>query len=159
LAGIAGFVLVYAVIKLAENILGDSIPYQFPEASSQNGGLAATTPGGILVLLLGLAAFAALTAIGEEIMFRGYIQTQIGQRYGEITGILFAALLFGLRHLPNDIFYARLWQATPEIWLSRQVQLYLAALIFGLTRHYGKSTISSSICHGLYLLAVLFGLG
>lgn len=92
-------------------------------------------------------------------MFRGLIQTQFGKQYGELFGLLSAALLFGLRHLPNDIFYARIWQASPQMWLSRQIQLYISALVFGLARHFSKSTYASVIAHGLYLFVILFGLG
>lgn len=92
-------------------------------------------------------------------MFRGWIQTQAGQRYGMWAGLLLSAVLFGLRHLPADLFYAGVWQATPRMWLSRLLQLYLGAVLFGLVRHFGKSTYASAIMHGLMFAVTLFGLG
>jgi membrane protease YdiL (CAAX protease family) len=92
-------------------------------------------------------------------MFRGWTQTQIGKRYGAWVGIVVGILLFGLRHLPADLFFARIWQATPQMWLSRQLQLYLVALGLGLARHFGKSTYASAIMHGLVFVVALFGLG
>jgi membrane protease YdiL (CAAX protease family) len=92
-------------------------------------------------------------------MFRGWIQTQAGKQYGPWIGLLLGAILFGLRHLPADLFYAQVWQATPQMWVSRQVQLYLVALGLGLARHYGKSTYASAIMHALVFIMALFGLG
>lgn len=74
-------------------------------------------------------------------------------------GLLLSVVLFGLRHLPADLFYAQVWQATPHMRLSRFLQLYIGGICFGLARHFGKSTFSSSIMHGLVFLVALFGLG
>lgn len=92
-------------------------------------------------------------------MFRGWIQTQVGERYGAWVGLGVGALLFGLRHLPADLFYGRVWEATPRMWSSRQAQLYLGALLLGLARHLGRSTYASAIMHGLIFVVALFGLG
>jgi membrane protease YdiL (CAAX protease family) len=100
-----------------------------------------------------------VTVAGEETMFRGFIQTQFGQRYGAAAGILLAAILFGLRHLPNDLFFSHIWQATPPMWLARLSQLYATAILLGLVRHIGKSTYASAIMHGLIYLTAIFGLG
>lgn len=113
----------------------------------------------VLGVLLGLLAFTVITVAAEETMFRGWIQTQVGERCGAWAGLGTGALLFGLRHLPADLFYARVWQATPQMWLSRQVQLYLAAGLLGLARYLGRSTYSSAIMHGLVLVTAVFGLG
>lgn len=107
-------------------------------------------------LLLLLVLFVGLTVAGEETMFRGFIQGQVSARHGAWAGVLAAALLFGLRHLPADLFYASAWRATPAMWLSRQLELYAAALALGLARHYGRSTWASALTHTLLLLQALF---
>ncbi len=160
LYGVLAFFLLYVLTSVVNNILGGGIPYNFPGDSGANGAIVINKPVDILkviAILLGLLVFIMITVIGEETMFRGLIQTQVGKRYGEITGLLAAALLFGLRHLPNDFYYAQIWEATPQIWLSRQIQLYLGALVFGLARLFGKSTYASAITHGLFFLIVIFG--
>jgi membrane protease YdiL (CAAX protease family) len=153
IAFLAVFLLLRAVVALA----GESIPYNLPGADGE--GIALHGLGEIIAVLLGLAVFVAFTAAGEETMFRGWIQTQLGERYGAWVGLLVGMVLFGLRHLPADLFYARAWQATPQMWLSRQLQLYLLALFLGLARHFGKSTYASAITHALVLIAALLGLG
>ena len=55
--------------------------------------------------------------------------------------------IFGLRHLPADIFYAGVWNAAPRMWLARQADLYPGAVLLGLARYYGKSTYASAVMH------------
>ncbi|RPJ23039.1 MAG: CPBP family intramembrane metalloprotease [Chloroflexi bacterium] len=161
LVGIVAFVFMYLAVRIVAGFLGESIPYNMPEVSGENNGIQINNASDLLKIagiLISLLIFVALTVIGEESMFRGLIQTQIGKHYGAWIGVLIGAVLFGLRHLPNDIYYAQVWQATPGMWISRQVQLYLGAVILGLSRYFGKSTYSSAITHGLYLCVALFSL-
>jgi membrane protease YdiL (CAAX protease family) len=161
LVGIIAFAFMYLAVRIVVNFLGESIPYNMPEASGENNGIQINSAVDLLKVsgvFISLLIFVALTVTAEESMFRGLIQTQIGKRYGVWIGVLVGALLFGLRHLPNDIYYAQIWQATPKMWISRQIQLYLGAVILGLARYFGKSTYSPAITHGLYLFVALFGL-
>lgn len=158
LSGVLAFGLFYVLANVIVTWVGPTIPYTLPGATGQ--GIAISEPLDILKalgILLGLLAFVILTVVGEETMFRGWIQTQAGKRYGAWIGLLVGALLFGLRHLPADLFYAQIWQATPQMWLSRQLQLYLMAICLGLARYVGKSTYASAITHGLVLVTALFG--
>lgn len=160
LAGIVAFLSFYVLLKVVVALTGGSIPYNLPGATGEGIPIRqASDILKILGLLLGLVAFVVVTVVGEETMFRGWIQTQTDKRYGAWVGLLTGAILFGLRHLPADLFYAQIWQATPQMWLSRQIQLYLVALGLGLARHFGKSTYSSAIMHGLVFVVALFGLG
>lgn len=159
-AGVLAFVSFYVLLKVIVWLVGGSIPYNLPGATGE--GIAINEPLDILRvlgMLLGLLAFVMITVAGEETMFRGWIQTQVGKRYGVWVGLLVSVVLFGLRHLPADLFYAQIWQATPQMWLSRQLQLYLVAICLGLSRHFGKSTYASVIMHGLVFVVALFGLG
>jgi membrane protease YdiL (CAAX protease family) len=157
LTGGIAFLVVFLLLRAVVALTGESIPYQLPGAGGE--GMALHGLGEIIAVLLGLAGFVTLTVAGEETMFRGWIQTQLGERYGVWIGLLAGMVLFGLRHLPADLFYARAWQATPQMWLSRQLQLYLLALFLGLARHFGKSTYASAIAHALILVVALLGLG
>lgn len=115
IAFLAAFLLMRAVVAL----VGESIPYHLPGTGGE--GIALHSLGEIIGVLLGLAAYVTLTVAGEETMFRGWIQTQLGLHYGAWVGLLAGMLLFGLRHLPADLFYARVWQTMPQMWLSRQL--------------------------------------
>jgi hypothetical protein len=48
---------------------------------------------------------------GEEIMFRGYLQSGFSQRFGPLAGLLVAALLFMLRHTPAEWTHSALKEA------------------------------------------------
>jgi membrane protease YdiL (CAAX protease family) len=160
LTGAVAFLAFYLLLNVAFALFGNSIPYHLP--GTNNSGMSINQASDVLKILaalLGLLAFATITIAAEETMFRGWIQTQVGQRYGMWIGLLLCALFFGLRHLPADMFYAQVWQATPQMWISRQVQLYLLAFCLGLARYFGKSTYASAITHALVFLVAFFGLG
>lgn len=147
--GVGAFALYLLLSSLLSRALGPGIPY----SKAGEGGAIAGWLG--LLALLGYVLFALLTAAGEETMFRGLIQTQVGRRYGAWAGLGLAALLFGLRHLPADIFYAQVWDATPAMWLARQADLYLGAVLLGLARHVGGSTAAPAIMHVLIFMSIL----
>lgn len=160
MSGLLTFGVYFVLVKAAVALLGPGIPYNVPEAAG--GGMAIEGPLDVLPILgvlLSLVAFVVITVAAEETMFRGWIQTQAAKRYGVRAGLLVGALFFGLRHLPADLFYAGIWEATPQMWLSRQVQLYLAAILLGLARQLGRSTYASAVMHGLVFVVALFGLG
>ena len=54
-------------------------------------------PPGLFALLLLFGALGAGT--GEELFFRGYMQTRLVQRWGRVAGILLTATIFGLFHM------------------------------------------------------------
>lgn len=147
--GAFGLVIYLVLSTSLSHVLGPSIPYNLPGQGGSISGLA-----GLLALLL-FIVFAVITVVGEETMFRGLIQTQTSQFYGIWVGILLTIVLFGLRHLPADLFYAHVWSATPRMWLARQVDLYLGAILLSLTRYLGRSTYASATMHFLIFMFIL----
>jgi len=147
--GAIAFAIYLILSTFLSNILGPSIPYNLPGQGGSISGLA-----GILALLL-FIVFVVIIVMSEETMFRGLIQTQTSQSYGVWAGVLLTVILFGLRHLPADIFYAHIWNATPRMWLARQVDLYLGAILFSLARYFGRSTYASATMHFLIFMLIL----
>jgi len=150
--GSSAFLLILLLSTATNFLTGPPIPYNLPGRSS----ISAHSLSGILGLISLLLIYVVLTSVGEETMFRGLLQGQLSRRFGVVPGILGAALLFGLRHLPADIFYAHAWSATTGMWISRELQLYGTGLLLGLARHFGRSTYASWITHVLLLGATLF---
>jgi membrane protease YdiL (CAAX protease family) len=147
--GVIAFVVYLILSTFLSLVLGPSIPYNLPGEGGSISGLA-----GLLALLL-FIVFVVITVAGEETMFRGLIQTQTSQFYGVAAGVLLTIVLFGLRHLPADLFYAYIWNATPRMWLARQVDLYLGAILFSLARYFGRSTYASATMHLLIFMLIL----
>ena len=142
--GVLGFCLSLVVFLGTQKLIGN--PVSAPGVNLSGHGERAA----LVVLLL------ILTAVAEETMFRGWIQTTLTQQYGVWVGIGVAALLFGLRHLPMDLYAGFSQQAPCSAWISRILQLYLGAVLFGVVRHWAKSTWASWIVHeGVLLLIVL----
>lgn len=155
LVGLLAFAVFLGVTSLVNLTIGSPIPYQLP---GREGGLSAHGLIPALGLLLLLLVYVVITTLGEENMFRGLIQTSLTSDYGAFTGILSAVVLFGLRHLPADLFYGLAWKAPPQMWLSREIQLYTGGLIYGLARYFGGSTYASWISH-LLTFGLVFTLG
>jgi membrane protease YdiL (CAAX protease family) len=142
----AGLMLFFAIAVVTQQLLGD--PLSTPGRAFRGPLEWALLPG----LLFGL------TAPAEETMFRGWIQTTLTAAFGGWAGIGGAALLFGLRHLPMDLYVGFAQPAPAAAWVSRLLQLYLGALVFGLVRHWAKSTWASWLMHeGVLVLIVALG--
>ncbi|MFW6249521.1 MAG: CPBP family intramembrane glutamic endopeptidase [Alkalispirochaetaceae bacterium] len=84
----------------------------------------------VVALLLGLAA-----GVGEELLFRGFLQEVLVRLVGLTPGILLGAVIFGLLHSVTP-FYA----------------LYAALLgcFLGLLYHLSGSLVAPIIAHSLY---------
>lgn len=39
--------------------------------------------------------------IGEEALFRGYLQSQLSETFNPVAGIIFSSIAFGAAHIPN----------------------------------------------------------
>ncbi len=90
--------------------------------------------------LLRLALLAGLAGVGEELLFRGFLQPALALPFGEAAGLVLAATIFGLVHwiTPFYALYAGVLGA------------YLGAL-FLLT----GGLIAPILCHGIYDLVAL----
>jgi len=144
--GLLGLVLALAAVPLINRLVGSS-PFPY------GGGVTLKLPRDWALVVLFLLLWVVST-LGEEVMFRGYIQTGLEQRYGAAVGLLGAALLWALRHTPADLYWG--WNAPANQWASRLMQLAVAALVFGWVRHRSQSTISTWIMHLLMWIAVVF---
>jgi membrane protease YdiL (CAAX protease family) len=151
--GLLGFGLIALSAPLVNRVVG-APPFAygggFGPITSAQGWMRAFA---LLALLL---ALWLVSTLGEEIMFRSYLQTGFGQRFGPLAGLLIAALLFALRHTPADLYWGR--GAPPQQWASRLLQLALAALVLGWVRHRSGSTIATWIAHLVLWIAVVFQL-
>ncbi len=96
-----------------------------------------------------------MPALGEETMFRGFLQTRLTAMYGAATGVLVPAVLFAIRHHPSDIYFGVVNHVPLAGWANRGIQLYLGAVIFGLVRHWARSTWASWGFHVMIILLIL----
>lgn len=67
--------------------------------------------------------------------------------------ILLPALLFGLRHLPLDLYEGHAGLAG---WSARLLELYGQALILGLTRRRTRSIAPTVVLHAVLWWLVIF---
>jgi membrane protease YdiL (CAAX protease family) len=78
----------------------------------------------------------------EEPIFRGFLQTGIGRRWGIWAAIVLQAALFSLLHPLNSLY-----------WI---VSIFTAGLVYGLLAHYSKSIWPAVLAHSLYNAGVLW---
>jgi membrane protease YdiL (CAAX protease family) len=104
---------------------------------------------------------------GEEVLFRGYIQTRLVERHGALWGILIGSIVFTLLHLlvsplsPVTIFSGViLWAAVGALYhWSRS--LYLVGMFHGAanillnTLHFEGSDAAGLIVHTIALLLII----
>jgi hypothetical protein len=67
------------------------------------------------VLALATAVVGLSPAFGEELMFRGYIQTRLGQRWPRVLAIFVTSLLFAVLHM--DVVQST-FALTMGLWLG-----------------------------------------
>lgn len=98
-----------------------------------------------------------LNPIGEEILFRGFIQTAVGQRFRPITGWLVNVILFGVIYLSlhgiwRDAggFHVRLVSAALAVFLMACV-----GGVFTLCRTFTESLWTAMFAHAAFNLALL----
>ena len=112
-------------------------------------GLMASLVGGSFGALSPATLFALLSSIiigfGEELVFRGYIQTRLTAQSGAIFGIAATAVLFAFSQFPVGYY----------CFLDVPLGLFYAAwrlstgLLFGYMFHRSQSIFPSTIFHGL----------
>ncbi len=93
--------------------------------------------------------------VGEEVFYRGYIQSRVDQAFGRPwrllgfefgVGLIVSSLLFGLVHALNtvDYFHGRF-----DFGFSMGLQSVVVGLFYGLIRSKTGSVIPGAIMHGL----------
>jgi membrane protease YdiL (CAAX protease family) len=148
----------YVAVTVVDRILGSSIPT-------------------IETALAGLTVFAVVRnfalwipmGFGEEVLFRGYIQTRLIERYRAVWGILIGSIVFTLLHLPFHqlspvtIFSGVILFAAVGALYHWSRSLYLVGMFHGVanillnTLPFEASEVGGLIVHVLALL--LIGLG
>ncbi len=93
LMGILSAVVLYGIFFLG-NLLA---PYIIPGAGTQVGGIYDLGTGTDRIYIFLLLCF--ITGPGEEIFWRGFLQENLMQRFGDIRGLVVGTLIYGGVHL------------------------------------------------------------
>ena len=96
----------------------------------------------IPVVAIGVSmALGAAAGLGEEMLFRGVLQGELGERFGDIAALTSSALIFGALHAVTPL-YALLAS--------------LASFYFGELYLQSQNLAVPIVCHGLYDVGALF---
>lgn len=100
------------------------------------------------LLLVGLT-IGALSALLEEIIWRGNFHYYLRKKYSIMQTAIIIASLWSSWHLPVAIFYKNYEFQFIGI-LSYLSLLFILSIILTYTREYGGSVISPAILHGMF---------
>lgn len=115
--------------------------------------------------ITGFIFYLFFLGLGEEILFRGYIQSRLNEVFGRPFkffgvpwgwGLVIASVIFGLMHMINigSLTIAGSWQLEP--WWG--LWTFFAGFISGFVREKTGSIVAPTILHGLpQALVSLFG--
>ncbi|NJC95399.1 MAG: CPBP family intramembrane metalloprotease [Anaerolineae bacterium] len=115
--------------------------------------------------LTGFIFYLFFLGLGEEILFRGYIQSRLNEAFGRPYqffgvswgwGLVIASVIFGFMHIINigSLTIAGNWQLEP--WWG--LWTFVAGLVHGFIREKTGSIVAPTILHGLpQALVTLFG--
>lgn len=95
-------------------------------------------------LLVNMFYMVFFVGLGEELLFRGLIQRNLGALFGWKWGLVGASLLFSIMHLT--------WRSVPEM-----IFVFVAGMVFGIFYIRTGSLLSSIMIHGVnnaFLVAV-----
>lgn len=124
LLGLAGFCLIFIV---------EAIYFHFITEVNTQADFQAAAQSGIGGLLLLLVTGAVLGPVGEELVFRGVVQTGL-KKYGTWVALTGSALMFAAVHGPSVIF----------------VDAFVMGLFFGAVYHLSGSIWPAIILHITY---------
>jgi membrane protease YdiL (CAAX protease family) len=141
--GVGGFALAFLLVITAGVVISvaglpaaeraDSEALQNPQV------LLALIPLSILVI-----------GPGEEVLFRGVIQTTLREAFGAPVAIVLASAAFAPAHILALV-------GSPEALLVTISVLFLPSLVFGAVYEYAENLVVPALSHGLYN-ALLFSL-
>lgn len=84
---------------------------------------------------LHLACVAALAGVGEELLFRGFLQTWLGNYFAITWAILIASIIFGLLHYLSHAYF---------------ISATLMSIAFGVAYYMTDSLLMVVVWHGIY---------
>ena len=148
--------LLYACYVLVQDLMGNSSPalkYLLANVSA-------------LAFIQQFLLYLAM-GFGEEMIFRGYLQTRLVNRFGVVTGILMTSVVFTLLHQisyrlsPVLVVSGVLLWSTLGMLFYLSKSLYLVSLFHGMmntllnTVQFQMDDTSGMIAHGAVFLLVL----
>ena len=115
----------------------------------------ATAPGAVPKAISAIIFYILFLGLGEELLFRGYIQSRLNEAFGKPYrffgvswgwGIVITSVLFGLMHVVNvGGLVGGAWR--PEWWWG--FWTFFGGLALGFVREKTGSIAASAILHGL----------
>ncbi|MFQ5865978.1 MAG: lysostaphin resistance A-like protein [bacterium] len=160
LSALAFGALLALLMYVGSQLVGHAFSSPIPSVNIVLAGLS------VPIVIQNFAHYLAM-GFGEEVVFRGYVQSRLVERYGAPWGILIASVTFTLLHLgfmslsPVTIFSAVMLWVTIGALYHWSKSLYLVGMFHGMantllnTLHLEDTEVGGLIVHALALLLVI----
>jgi len=104
--------------------------------------------------------FLFFPALVEEIIFRGWLQSQFVRRYGLYRGIFLVGITWAAFHFPSDLSFSHFgsWAAIQSVCFRLFMCISLSFVLGWLTLETG-SVLAAALAHTLYNVLVYSDLG
>lgn len=118
-------------------------------------GLAGPAEGSIAAALAAFIYYTLFVGFGEEILYRGYVQSRLNEAFGRPYrffqvpvgwGLPIAALIFGLSHV-GILVYLSGW--TDQVTWAWGLWTFFGGIVFGFVREKTGSILAPALLHGL----------
>ena len=153
-------VLLALLLYVADMVIGQAFGYSIPSLNIILAGIS------IPIFIQKFVLYLAM-GFGEEVVFRGYLQTRLVERYGALWGILIASVTFTLVHIGfislsfvTIISGVMLWVSIGTLYHWTK-SLYLVGMFHGMantllnTLHFEGTEVGGLIVHAMALLLVI----
>jgi membrane protease YdiL (CAAX protease family) len=99
-------------------------------------------------------------ALLEEIIFRGFLQSRLTQRYGIVRGIFLVGIVWSAFHVPSDFAFSHFgtWDALQQLVFRLSVCIPLSFVFGWLTLETG-SVLAAALAHTSYNVLLYSNLG
>lgn len=97
-------------------------------------------------IIWGTVLVCCLVGFSEELLYRGYLQTEAAASLGFPKGLLLASILFGLFHLPHNVIINR--QSGAALMAQVCIQ-FLIGVAMGLIYHKAGNILTPAASHAL----------
>jgi membrane protease YdiL (CAAX protease family) len=160
---VLGSALLFLLTSALRHVLGlKSVMFTPPDGGT-----------GFIAVTFELLALAAIAPLGEELIFRGYLQEKLVPLKGPKKAILITSIIFGLLHVslvrmilvrlyamfsPSEYggMFMSLLSEPIEIGIQRMLYTGVSGVLFGYFAWYYKSLWPAIIAHAIYnAMAVL----
>jgi len=157
----SGLIASFLLYLLGKELFGDTISNWYTYI-----GRSYHIPPGInekdktILFIISAITGMIFSPVGEELFFRGIVQTSFSKTLGENKATIFSSLAFALTHISHfGLVYSNdHWEFLPIptiIWVSA---IFLVGIVFFVFKKRHNSLLGAMLCHSAFNLGMIYSI-